>query len=293
MLQVWRDAIKLAATTSAWDIPSDARYKKEVRPFTDGLEQLRQINPVRFRYNDELGIKQSDEDGIGVLAQDIQKVLPYTVHENSLNKSVLVKEEKRYQIDAIDTVYSDEHDHGTTKEFANGKREAKYIPTKKWVTEPAEYRTESKPLLTYNSSSLTYVIINAIKEMDAARLADKTTNDSLRLVVQNLHEHISRLEASNSVPLTEPMDVILEQNNPNPFSDNASITYYIPEKVNGKAEMLIGSTDQNVILKQFPLEKGKPAQLYVDAKDFKTGVYVYSLAVNGKILAAKKLIIIK
>lgn len=293
LLHVWGDAVKLGTSgTSSWDIPSDARYKKDVRPFTDGLEQLRQINPVRFRYNQELGIPQGDDDGIGVIAQDIQKVLPYTVHENSLQKSVLVKEEKRYQVDAIDTVYADAHHHGDVESINNDK-DVKYVPTKKWVTEPAEYRTDSKPLLTYNSSALTYVIVNAIKEIDAARTADKAANDSLRLVVKNLEERIARLEANNAVPLTEQIDVILEQNNPNPFSDNASITYYIPEKVSGKAEMLISSTDQKTILQQFPLEKGMPSQITVDAKDFKTGVYVYSLAINGRILAAKKLIIIK
>lgn len=301
MLHVWGHAVK-SDNLSNWDIPSDARYKKDVRPFTDGLEQLRQINPVRFRYNEELGVPESDRDGIGVIAQDIQKVLPYTVFESALTRTIKTKEEKRYEVDAVDTVYHPMHSKDSHDENLNSKGDAVYIPTKKWVTEPAEYHTESKPLLTYNSSALTYVIVNAIKEMDIVHAAYKeatdnkiislqATNDSLRVVTRNLEERIARLETKNTMPLTEAMDVILEQNNPNPFSDMASITYYIPENVAGVTEMVISSTDQKNILKQFPLEKGTPTQVQVNAKEFNTGVYVYSIVNNGRILAAKKMII--
>lgn len=61
-----------------WQPPSDARLKKDIRPFTDGLARLMQINPVTFRYN---GLAQlpDQQEYVGVLGQEMAKVLPYTI----------------------------------------------------------------------------------------------------------------------------------------------------------------------------------------------------------------------
>ena len=341
MLQVWGNAIKYqSGGSSAWDIPSDSRYKKDVRPYRDGLDLLKRINPVRFRYNEKLGLKDSGE-GIGVLAQDIQEIFPYTVREDTLRHVVRTKEERRYQIDTVekiirritDTTVKDEHGHYGYKDTVI------YRMRKKWVVEPAEFATESLPILIYNPSALTYTIINSIKEMDSTRIAEtaalrdhialldaktaalleadslqgieigalkeqndafaaklealSSSNDSLRLVVKNHEERIARLEAKNEIPLDEAADVILEQNNPNPFAESTVITYYIPAAVSGTPELIVTPSSQSQILQTIPLTKGLPQQLTVSASAFDTGVYVYSIVSNGKVLASKKMIIIK
>jgi len=64
----------------AWAVFSDSRLKQNIQPFNDGLDKLLQINPVTFQYNGKAGIT-SKETYVGIVAQDIQKVLPYTVKE--------------------------------------------------------------------------------------------------------------------------------------------------------------------------------------------------------------------
>jgi Chaperone of endosialidase len=64
---------------SAWDNPSDARCKENVRELEAGLEELRKVRPVRYRYNGRAGTPAGLE-GVGVLAQEIETVLPETVH---------------------------------------------------------------------------------------------------------------------------------------------------------------------------------------------------------------------
>ena len=61
-----------------WTVPSDARLKKDIRPFQDGLEKLLQINPVHFKYN---GLAQTpnNHEQVGILGQEMAQVLPYTV----------------------------------------------------------------------------------------------------------------------------------------------------------------------------------------------------------------------
>ena len=66
--------------SSAWATFSDERLKQNIVPFNEGLEKLLQINPVTFQYNGKGGIN-SKETYVGIIAQQIRKVLPYTIKE--------------------------------------------------------------------------------------------------------------------------------------------------------------------------------------------------------------------
>ncbi len=65
--------------TSAWTIASDARIKTDIRPFSDGLSVIDNIDPVWYQYNGKGGFAADGKEYIGVLAQDIERVAPYTV----------------------------------------------------------------------------------------------------------------------------------------------------------------------------------------------------------------------
>lgn len=79
LLSVNGNASKTGGTT--WAVFSDKRLKQDIRPFSDGLKQVLQIKPVFFKYNGKGGLKPSDKDEIGVIAQEIQQIAPYTVTE--------------------------------------------------------------------------------------------------------------------------------------------------------------------------------------------------------------------
>jgi hypothetical protein len=66
-------------STNTWTIASDARIKTDIRNFTDGLSVIEGINPVWYQYNGKGGFAADGKDYIGVVAQDIKKVAPYTV----------------------------------------------------------------------------------------------------------------------------------------------------------------------------------------------------------------------
>ena len=67
----------------AWQVPSDARLKDVTGPYEHGLSDLVQLDMIRFRYkeNNPVGADTSKEY-IGVLAQDVQKVIPEAVKED-------------------------------------------------------------------------------------------------------------------------------------------------------------------------------------------------------------------
>ncbi len=64
--------------TNTWTVASDARLKKDVTPFKEGLNTLKKIEPVKFHYNEQSGYDTKPEY-IGVLAQQLKEAAPYMV----------------------------------------------------------------------------------------------------------------------------------------------------------------------------------------------------------------------
>ncbi len=64
--------------TNTWSIYSDSRLKTDIHPFTEGLSTLNKINPITYRYNGLAGLP-TDKTQIGIVAQDMQEIAPYTI----------------------------------------------------------------------------------------------------------------------------------------------------------------------------------------------------------------------
>ncbi len=88
-------------------------------------------------------------------------------------------------------------------------------------------------------------------------------------------------------------DILLYQNNPNPFSDETEIMYYIPDNYSGSVRLIISDERGESIIKETEACFGRPCAITIDAGEFPTGVYVYAIEINGRIAASKKMIIIK
>ncbi len=62
----------------SWSNASDRRLKQNVSAFSDGLDKILSINPVKYRYNEKSGFNTKKEY-VGVIAQELKKVAPYMV----------------------------------------------------------------------------------------------------------------------------------------------------------------------------------------------------------------------
>jgi hypothetical protein len=82
--------------------------------------------------------------------------------------------------------------------------------------------------------------------------------------------------------------VILNQNSPNPFAEQTTITYVIPEDA-GFAQIIFYSSNGR-ILKTVDIEEKGEGQLNVYASDLSNGLYTYSLIVDGKLIDTKKML---
>ena len=66
-------------TSTAWTVPSDKRIKKNIRPYTKGLNSLITINPVLYDYNGKINFEQT-VDHVGLIAQDIKDEFPECIN---------------------------------------------------------------------------------------------------------------------------------------------------------------------------------------------------------------------
>jgi hypothetical protein len=62
-----------------WSSISDVRVKKDIGMFERGLADLEAVRPVTFKYNGLGGTREDNTQYVGVVAQDLEKTLPFMV----------------------------------------------------------------------------------------------------------------------------------------------------------------------------------------------------------------------
>ncbi len=66
----------------SWSVASDARLKDVKHHFTRGLDAIAKLNPVYYSYKKDNPIDlPPDEEYIGLIAQEVQEVIPEAVGE--------------------------------------------------------------------------------------------------------------------------------------------------------------------------------------------------------------------
>ncbi|HEX8517840.1 MAG TPA: tail fiber domain-containing protein [Bacteroidia bacterium] len=168
-----------------------------------------------------------------------------------------------------------------------------------------------EPLLTFvDDSSLMHVnydrvvpiLVESIKELDS-QLQQKDSAISamqaqINQILNNMESccntnHTMLQNNSSSVigldvELKDGQSIVLEQNVPNPFAEQTTISYFLPENTS-KAQILFYNSQGKLIQSTELTQKGK-GQLNVFASDLTNGIYTYSLVVDGKIIETRKMV---
>ncbi|MEO6285034.1 MAG: tail fiber domain-containing protein [Dyadobacter sp.] len=236
--------------SSSWTIWSDKRLKKDISDFTDGLDLLKQIKPVKFRYNGEAGTK-SDKQFVGIIAQDMQKIAPYTIGSSVCQDSLGNK-----------TEYLDYDANAVTYILINSVKEQQELIDQK----------EAK-----------------IQEISAqVTELSKRLEQLERIIASGPLKPVGNPAAKLG---NEPNEngVVLEQNAPNGFSQTTLINFFIPQTVKD-AVVNIYSTD-GAKVGSYPVTDRGQSALKLSAKTFRSGVFIYDLVTDGKSNGAKKMVV--
>lgn len=84
--RMWLNNTSGVLTVAATAYPSDERFKKDIRPLDQPLQKLVSLDGVEYRMRtDEFpGMHFSSDKQVGLLAQQVEKVMPsavYTINE--------------------------------------------------------------------------------------------------------------------------------------------------------------------------------------------------------------------
>lgn len=127
-------------STSTWTIASDARLKTDIQPYTKGLKEILQIKPVTYKYNGKGGIGR----------------------QKGLIKNPVTGEDE--EIDLVDTELLSKTNVGVIAQDIQDVVPEAVASHKGKINEDDKDETD---ILDFNSHSLTYILINAVKELSA------------------------------------------------------------------------------------------------------------------------------
>jgi hypothetical protein len=139
---------------------------------------------------------------------------------------------------------------------------------------PEVVRTDpnNKKLLVYDR--IVALLVQGMKEQQAQI-------DSL------LTSSGSRINHSNNQNTELSSDVILYQNYPNPFGDETVINYFLPDNVSTAKMVFYDETGR--LVKEEVIENRGNGSVTLKTNNLASGIYSYSLEVNGKSIQTRKM----
>jgi len=253
---------------------SDILLKENVAPLTDALSIIGHLNSKTYNFKvaafPQLNLPSGNQ--FGLIAQEVESVLP-TLTRNLIQPPV------------YDTLGN------------------------------MVYPSVSFKGLNYEA--FIKILIEGVKELNLK--TDSLTNDlnneidSLKHVINSFNDRFNQMEAmlnncclSNNKSLSNPEEnpmtitevelvnqqaIVLDQNVPNPFKENTVIAYFIPDNIN--YTQIIFTDNYGKIMKTVDITTPGQGILKVYAANLSSGIYQYSLIVDGKVIETKKMVCTK
>ena len=252
----------IAATSGNGTITilSDKRFKKNIVPLKNSLEVIRESNFVEFQYNDLSGVV-SKKKYYGVLAQEMQKVLPSTVTKGGRRVNLIDKKSTTdfLMFNPNDLIYSGLN---AIKELDKENQDLK--------DRVAELEAEVEKNKTLEER------VNELEKI-LARLTGQ--------------ENINEQATSNQTIRTN--SAYLYQNRPNPARGATDIAYRLPDK-SSRAKIIVQDLNGHKIT-EFDLQGTQNGTITFNPRQFGiiSGTYIYSLLINGVITESQKMIFIE
>jgi len=247
----------------SWEVLSDARLKTDVENYSKGLAEILQINPVTYKYTGVGGVADTEKKQVGLIAQEFQKIAPEAIGTYKHTEPLEIAK--------------------TMEDVLNGTR--KKMADLEVVNE----------YLTLDNSSITYMLVNAVKEQQTIIETQKAELETLKATVTKLAQNSSPVSTPGATEIsvllegTGTENVLLAQNTPNPFTTKTRIEYFIPTNSRNARMSFRDMTGKEI--KRVELTNDGIGAIELSAKDLAAGIYSYVLYVNGSIVASKKMVL--
>lgn len=264
-VRIGNSAVTSIGGFAGWTNVSDGRFKKDIEENVPGLEFIKKLRPVTYKLDMDkvasyLGTSESERKTID------ETEGAQLIHTGFIAQEVeKAAEELNYDFSGVDKPKNSTDYYGLRyAEFT--------VPLIKAVQEQQKMIDEKDKKMDQLQQNLAkqQAELNELKTTIKKLLGTTTSVDG----VQN-REDVA----------------LLEQNIPNPFSENTIIHYYLPDNIH-KAVISIISSDGKEFSKYELNERGK-GQLILSGSTLDAGTYIYNLIIDGKVIDSKKLMLIK
>ncbi|MCL2313139.1 MAG: tail fiber domain-containing protein [Firmicutes bacterium] len=234
-------------------ISSDHRYKKDIKPINTNIDKLSKLNSVEYRASTSVLEQKKSEF--------IKQFDTKDTEDNFVYHQLLETIESQIRDVRKDTV----------AHFGFIAQELRELY-------PNLVFEDTEGFLSVNYVGLIPVLVDAIKEL-------KTEINEQQKQINELRG--GGFEKTNATVISNAK---LYQNNPNPFSENTEIQYYVPENANEAMICIYDLTGSQIV--RFDLrDRGVISSLTVRGNQLKAGMYIYSLIVDGREIDTKRMIL--
>lgn len=226
------------------------------------------INCVNIAFNSDASLKNSVTTLPNSLNM-IKKLRPVTFKWNTITDSVTSGIHAGFIAQEVDTVIPQ-----LVRTGAAGKKSVAY-------TEMIPYLVSAmQELIKQNKQQ------DSIIQVLTQNVASCCSNSNARItgIQGNDPKALNQIH----VNLSDVDMIVLNQNVPNPFAEQTTITYNVPEKY-GFAQLVFKTVDGKIIKTVDITKKGR-GQVNVYANDLTNGLYMYTLIVDGMTIDTKKMV---
>ena len=148
-------------------------------------------------------------------------------------------------------------------------------------------------------SDLIPVVIKAVQEQQGETVERAGEHRAISATSEGLDARLARLEKlvnEGSAAGVESSDIAgaarLDQNDPNPTGEMTSISYFIPNSA-AKAELVISEIGSGKVTERIALTGRGSGEISVRVKEYRNGTYIYSMVVDGRTVASRKMVVAK
>jgi hypothetical protein len=258
---------KLTLPNGLASISSDASLKTNIDSLQNALSIIKKLKPKTFNYDtSKYFLKSNVVKNYGLIAQDVEQFMPELI--------------SNYQMaDLRDTSGAIIGVGGSFKALNYNA----FIPILIKGLQEQQSKIDS---LKHAVDSLTTKVNTKDSIQDARLVALEAAIDRCcaNNTTRNSNTNINQLD----VELSDKDAIVLNQNVPNPFAEQTTITYNVPASV-GKAQLIFFNTNGQVIQTVDIKTRGK-GKVNVFASDLSSGLYNYSLVADGKVIDSKKMV---
>lgn len=230
---------------------SDKRLKDNVDRFEYGLAEVLELNPITFQYTGRADINNGGKD--------------------------------RYHVG----LYAQELQEVAPKIVSS-------FPHLEYADEEETILKSSEEYLQINETAIKFMLINAVQEHNEMLEVKEERISSLESEIEELKDLIRNLatniQTENIIEVSFEGGTKLDQNVPNPFTVQTSISYTVPASATN-AEMQFHDISGK-LMKVVPLISGK-GTILLDASELTSNTYTFTLYVDGKLVETKKMVVAK